>query len=213
VPDAGTGLPLSGATVSLSATGYAQSALTNLGYVRQTDWSGGYGQSYFSDEKYVFDFARKPLLDECKSASGKRKKEQRQQFETINAEPCDQKTRPWETRNIRTSHNSCHPGDRREADSGLGKADGDRKAHNGYCSAVPGDSVKKTSIFQYCLRLNQSGELSAKIWNADWSPVWRSLCLLPRGCFFYTKCAARNRISWAIKGALPSAPILSLILL
>lgn len=54
VPDAGTGLPLSGATVSLSATGYAQSALTNLGYVRQTDWSGGYGQSYFSDEtKYA----------------------------------------------------------------------------------------------------------------------------------------------------------------
>jgi prepilin-type N-terminal cleavage/methylation domain-containing protein len=50
VPDAGTGLPLSDATVTLTGTGYAQTAVTNLGYTRQTDWSGGYGQSDFSDQ-------------------------------------------------------------------------------------------------------------------------------------------------------------------
>ncbi len=51
VPDAGTGLPLSDATVTLVGTAYNQTAVTNLGYTRQTDWSGGYGQSVFADEK------------------------------------------------------------------------------------------------------------------------------------------------------------------
>lgn len=50
VPDAGTGLPLSGATVTLSGTGFNQTALTDLGYTRQTDWSGGYGQTDFVDQ-------------------------------------------------------------------------------------------------------------------------------------------------------------------
>ncbi len=50
VPDAGTGLPLSGASVTLSGTGFNETALTNLGYTRQTDWSGGYGQSEFTDQ-------------------------------------------------------------------------------------------------------------------------------------------------------------------
>lgn len=57
VADAGTGLPLSDATVRLIGAGYDESIVTGVGYVRQTDWSGGGGQSeftltnlYFSDD-------------------------------------------------------------------------------------------------------------------------------------------------------------------
>lgn len=56
VKDAGTGLPLSNATVHLTATGFDDSKDTDLGYVRQTDWSGGSGQTNFMDEtKYFSD--------------------------------------------------------------------------------------------------------------------------------------------------------------
>ena len=51
VKDAGTGLPLSEATVQLTKTGYSGQRSTSLGYVRQTDWSGGAGQANWSDSK------------------------------------------------------------------------------------------------------------------------------------------------------------------
>ncbi|MBU0546428.1 prepilin-type N-terminal cleavage/methylation domain-containing protein [Patescibacteria group bacterium] len=56
VKDAGTGLPLSDATVRLTRAGYYQSQNTGLGYMRQTDWSGGSGQLNFDiDDKYFAD--------------------------------------------------------------------------------------------------------------------------------------------------------------
>jgi len=54
VKDAGTGLPLSDAMVNLTATGYDQTMNTSLGYVRQTDWFGGSGQSDLVDETKYF---------------------------------------------------------------------------------------------------------------------------------------------------------------
>lgn len=56
VKDVGTKLPLSNATVHLSKTGFDDSLQTDLGYIRQTDWSGGSGQVNFIDEtKYFSD--------------------------------------------------------------------------------------------------------------------------------------------------------------
>ena len=56
VKDAGTGLPLSDATVHLYNGGFDDSKQTDLGYMRQTDWSGGNGQTNFIDEtKYFID--------------------------------------------------------------------------------------------------------------------------------------------------------------
>lgn len=56
VKDAGTGLPLSDVGVHLVGTGFDDSFQTDLGYVRQTDWSGGSGQTNFIDEtKYFAD--------------------------------------------------------------------------------------------------------------------------------------------------------------
>lgn len=56
VKDAGTGLPLSNATVSLSGSSYDETSVTGLGYTRQTDWSGGSGQaSLVDDSKYFSD--------------------------------------------------------------------------------------------------------------------------------------------------------------
>lgn len=54
--DAGTGLPLSDATVAISGQSYSGSLLTGVGYVRQTDWSGGSGQAMFiNDDEYWSD--------------------------------------------------------------------------------------------------------------------------------------------------------------
>jgi len=56
VKDAGTGLPLSDAVVRLSAVGYDKTLQTSLGYIRQTDWSGGSGQVDFLDDvRYFLD--------------------------------------------------------------------------------------------------------------------------------------------------------------
>lgn len=56
VQDAGTKLPLSGASVRLFKTGYDKTIITGLGYSRQTDWSGGSGQITFNEEdKYFSD--------------------------------------------------------------------------------------------------------------------------------------------------------------
>lgn len=52
--DAGTGLPLSDATVHLVGNGFDDSLQTDLGYVRQTDWSGGSGQVNFIDDTKYF---------------------------------------------------------------------------------------------------------------------------------------------------------------
>lgn len=55
VKDAGTGLPLSDATVHLTATGYDESRVTGYGFVRQTDWSGGAGQTDYIDQTRYFN--------------------------------------------------------------------------------------------------------------------------------------------------------------
>lgn len=56
VKDAGTGLPLSDATIHLTAFGYDETRTTGYGYVRQTDWSGGSGQASYSNQtKYYSD--------------------------------------------------------------------------------------------------------------------------------------------------------------
>ncbi len=44
VKDAATGLPLSDSSVNLSGVSYQKTITTNLGYLSQTDWSGGAGQ-------------------------------------------------------------------------------------------------------------------------------------------------------------------------
>lgn len=49
VKDLGTGLPISGATVELEKGGATTTETTGRGYLRQTDWSGGSGQSAFVD--------------------------------------------------------------------------------------------------------------------------------------------------------------------
>jgi len=51
VHDSGTGLPLSGAEVSIDG----QSLFTNQGFFNQTDWSSGSGQVLFTNEKMFAD--------------------------------------------------------------------------------------------------------------------------------------------------------------
>lgn len=57
VKDSGTGLPLSNASVHLTnPPNYDSALITGVGYMRQTDWSGGSGQSMLIDEtKYFSD--------------------------------------------------------------------------------------------------------------------------------------------------------------
>lgn len=55
VKDGGTKLPLTSATVTLSQVGESKSLITGQGYLRQTDWSGGSGQEFFSDENKFWD--------------------------------------------------------------------------------------------------------------------------------------------------------------
>lgn len=56
VKDQGTKLPLSGATVQLQAGVYDQTKITGKGFRTQTDWSGGSGQSNYTDTtKYFSD--------------------------------------------------------------------------------------------------------------------------------------------------------------
>lgn len=47
VKDAGTGLPVTGATVTLDLSGASTTMTTGRGFMSQTDWSGGGGQSDF----------------------------------------------------------------------------------------------------------------------------------------------------------------------
>jgi prepilin-type N-terminal cleavage/methylation domain-containing protein len=56
VKDSATLLPLSGATVSISRASFADEQVTGKGFIVQTDWSGGNGQSDFTDKtKYASD--------------------------------------------------------------------------------------------------------------------------------------------------------------
>lgn len=56
VKDNITGQPLSDATVRIYNDTYNQTKITGVGFIRQTDWSGGIGQSEFIDEtKYWSD--------------------------------------------------------------------------------------------------------------------------------------------------------------
>ncbi len=54
VKDAVTGLPLSEANVQLTKSGYDESQVTDRGFLRQTDWVGGDGQSIFTDTTKYF---------------------------------------------------------------------------------------------------------------------------------------------------------------
>jgi prepilin-type N-terminal cleavage/methylation domain-containing protein len=55
VKDSSTQLPLSGATVRLEKTDYDTTLITGRGFIRQTDWSGGAGQTDFTDPARYFD--------------------------------------------------------------------------------------------------------------------------------------------------------------
>lgn len=56
VRDSITGQPLSSSTIRLSATGYDQTKATGVGFVNQTNWSGGSGQlDYIDETKYAAD--------------------------------------------------------------------------------------------------------------------------------------------------------------
>jgi prepilin-type N-terminal cleavage/methylation domain-containing protein len=56
VVDDATKLPISGATVELSKSGYDNIQITGQGYLSQTDWSGGSGQAlYTTSNKYFAD--------------------------------------------------------------------------------------------------------------------------------------------------------------
>jgi hypothetical protein len=54
VKDTGTRLPLSGATVELEDGGVTISDVTGRGFLTQTDWTGGSGQSDFTDLSQYF---------------------------------------------------------------------------------------------------------------------------------------------------------------
>jgi len=54
VKDASTGLPISDAEVVLSGGSNNQTLVTNQGFLKQTDWNGGAGQSDFVDVKKYF---------------------------------------------------------------------------------------------------------------------------------------------------------------
>ncbi len=55
VKDASAQLPISDATVELSEGGYDETLITDRGFFRQTDWSGGGGQSTSTDATKYFD--------------------------------------------------------------------------------------------------------------------------------------------------------------
>ncbi len=56
VKDSATGLPISDAQVTLSKNGFTNNKTTGKGYINQTDWSGGSGQSLYSNTtKYWSD--------------------------------------------------------------------------------------------------------------------------------------------------------------
>jgi hypothetical protein len=64
VVDSITGQSLSNATVQVVGSGYDQTKTTGVGFVRQTDWSGGAGQANFTNEiKYWSDDGKVEIND------------------------------------------------------------------------------------------------------------------------------------------------------
>lgn len=64
VVDSITGQPLSSSTVKITSTGYDKTKTTGVGFVSQTDWSGGDGQVSFTDEtKYFSDDGKIEIND------------------------------------------------------------------------------------------------------------------------------------------------------
>ncbi len=56
VKDSATLLPITGAVVKLTKSGFTATETTGKGYINQTDWSGGSGQNiYTSTDKYAID--------------------------------------------------------------------------------------------------------------------------------------------------------------
>ena len=56
VLDNATNLPISSSSIRLVGTGYDKTLITDLGYSKQTDWSGGSGQTHYSNvTKYASD--------------------------------------------------------------------------------------------------------------------------------------------------------------
>ncbi len=56
IEDGSTHLPVSGTTVTLSRSGFSSSLITGEGFIDQTDWSGGAGQSnYLNQAQYFSD--------------------------------------------------------------------------------------------------------------------------------------------------------------
>ncbi len=49
IKDSATNLPLSSTTVALTKSGFDESQITGKGFINQSDWSGGSGQSLFAD--------------------------------------------------------------------------------------------------------------------------------------------------------------------
>lgn len=63
VKDSGTGLPVTGATVTLETGGVSTIKTTGRGYLSQTDWSGGSGQILFTAlDQYASDDGRVDVL-------------------------------------------------------------------------------------------------------------------------------------------------------
>jgi prepilin-type N-terminal cleavage/methylation domain-containing protein len=50
VKDSATGLPLSGVSLTLSQGSFSETKMTGMGFLEQTDWSGGSGQDDFTDK-------------------------------------------------------------------------------------------------------------------------------------------------------------------
>ncbi len=64
VVDGVTGQPLSSSTVKITGTGYDKTKITGVGFVNQTDWSGGNGQILLADEtKYFADDGKVEIND------------------------------------------------------------------------------------------------------------------------------------------------------
>lgn len=55
VIDAATNLPVASSTVQLTGSGYDNTLMTGVGYMRQTDWSGGKGLATFTEGRYYDD--------------------------------------------------------------------------------------------------------------------------------------------------------------
>ena len=54
VIDGQTGLPISGANVSIDGPGGESNLITERGFFAQTDWSGGQGQNYFENNNFAY---------------------------------------------------------------------------------------------------------------------------------------------------------------